>query len=364
MATTSSDTKERNFCFAYRGSPLKTALFEGLYFAHVEGTYCSDDGLWYVSVSLDRSHGRRAANIANIIDTYNEKVDALETVEPVTIPQMASLITCFKVTSSKNHILNRISADSKTNPMYWIWDKKSKDRKPTSVTISKPASAKKPQVPEIPIRTGLEGLARELNLDPKIIDMQGAYSMISLNYFSLHNEHLKNSGEFEAVDKAFLKDQLSRYFHKELAFVSSPYTPSLKKLKTGSTNTIAALVATNGGVSDDFNFIREDRGVEQPELNPYTSLNVANDTICAYFREMLPKWLQMTHVDSVEIAAKDIVTSINGGSGGGTYRSTCIAGFLRPFIAENLIRPADNQTSAKPSRYIINVKKMAQKLEI
>jgi hypothetical protein len=371
MSTTSSDTKERNFCFAYRGGPLKTTLFEGLYFSKAEGTYCRDDGLWYAVVSLDRSHGRRAANVSNIIDDYNERVSSeLDKVDPISIPQMSSTITCFKMTgpSSKNHILNRVSADSKTNPMYWVWDKKS-----SKVTNGKPINpksktGKKQQIQEIPIKTGLEGLARELNLEPKSIDMQGAYMTISRNYFAAHNEHLKNSGQFEGSDKEFLKDQLSRYFHKELAFVPNPFKPtastSLKKLKIGTTNTIAALVATNGGTVEDFNFIQEDKVSSVTEPNPFTSSNVPNNTICLYFKEMLPRWLQMTQVDSVEIAARDIVTSLNGGSGGGTYRSTCVAGFLRPFILENLIKPADNQPSAKPSRYIVDVKKMAKKLEI
>jgi hypothetical protein len=373
MATAASDTKERNFCFAYRGCPLKTALFESLYFTRAEGTYCRDDGLWYVSVSLDRSHGRRAANISNILDDYNEKIsDPNEKVDPVEIPQMSASITCFKVTgpSSKNHILSRISSDSKTNPMYWVWDKKSKNRKQSSASISNPtkATGKKQQAPESPIKTGLEGLARELNLEPKSIDMQGAYMTISRNYFATHDEHLKNSGQFEGSDKEFLKDQLGRYFHKELAFVPNPFKPtanaSLKKLKIGSANTIAALVATNGGTVEDFSFIREDTVTPVTEPNPYTSSSVPNNTICLYFKEMLPRWLQMTQVDSVEIAARDIVTSLNGGSGGGTYRSTCVAGFLRPFILENLIKPADNQPSAKPGRYIVDVKKMAKKLEI
>ena len=382
-----SDTKERNLCFAYQGEPLQSTQFECLYFHNAQGTYCREDGMWYIRISLDRNHGRRAVNIPNIIDEYNEKVDARYRIKPASIPGMPSIITCFKSTgpSSKNHILNKLYADSKSNSTYWCWNKKTPP--PTSQQDSRSAAEGSPpkrkhaskaslshpkmNTAEPPITTGLEGLAREMNLDPSILDMQGAYIQIARNYYTVHNTTLRNTGQFEAKDKDFLAGEMGRYFHSESAFVTKPFDPSTcgsssKKIKRGSNSTVAALVAANGGSASDFDFIREDQDAPlsaQSEPNPYTSCNGPNDTICSYFRGVLPQWLQRTHVETVEIAAKDIVTSLNGGHEGGTYRSTCVPGFLRPFVSENLIRPAD-ASSAKPTRYIVNVKGMARKLNL
>lgn len=366
-----TDTKERNFCFVYRGEALQPTLFESLHFQSAEGAYCTEDGMWYVRVSLDRNHGRRVINVPNILEDYNEKVQERDRIMPVHISQMALTITCFKTTgpSSSNHILCRIKADSKTNPTYWRWDHK----KPSEVMSAKPAAGSTTKHPKskarakqsleaIPVRTGLEGLARELSLDPNGIDMQGAYATISRNYFAATDTTLPSSGQFNASDRDFLLNQLSRYFSKEMAFVAKPFGVSGGKQKHQKTaGTIAALVAVNGGSSNDFDFICADP-VSSPkmELNPFVPAE-PNESICAYFRQMLPNWLTRSQVDHVEIAVRDIVTALNGGNDGGAYRSTCIPGFLRPFVSEGLIKPVD-KTSARPSRYIVDVKGMAEKL--
>jgi hypothetical protein len=369
-----SDTKERNFCFVYKGESLKPALFENLHFQSAEGMYCREDGMWYVRISLNRNHGRRAINIPNTVDEYNEKVAEKDRIHPTHIPQMPSIITCFKSTgpSANNHVLRRIKLDSQTNPTYWRWERKAsstfKEKTTTSTSKTpKPRKSSEHVVDNTPIKAGLEGLVRELSLNPNTLDMQGAYTIISRNYFSDHNIHLNNSGQFDSKDREYLIHQLCRYFSKELAFVSKPFNASsngvnAQKIKDNPTGTIAALITTNGGSADDFGFIHETQPLTQvhEELNPSTE---PNDTISSYFREMLPRWLKKTQVENVEIAVRDIVTALNGGSDGGTYRSTCIPSFLRPFINENLIKSSDI-TSSRPSRYIVNVKGMAAKLGI
>ena len=141
--STASDTKERNFCFAYKGDPPQSAVFEDLHFQLAEGAYSREDGLWYVKVSLDRNHGRHAVNIPNVIEEYNELVEDSRKLHPVKITQMQSTVTCFKTTgpASKNHITNRISQDSKTNPTYWRWE----NSKPAarSKQSTKPTTPKK-----------------------------------------------------------------------------------------------------------------------------------------------------------------------------------------------------------------------------
>jgi hypothetical protein len=372
-----SDTKERNFCFVYKGEALQALLFEDLHFQHAEGMYCREDGMWYVRVSLSRNHGRRAVNIPNILDEYNEKVQEKNRIQPIAIPSMQFAINCFKTTgpSANNHILRRIQADSKSNPTYWKWE--SKPPRNTATQKAKAAvSGVKPHIKKIvphkkthetPIKTGLEGLVRDLNLNPNTLDMQGAYTTISRNFFANCNAQLGSSGQFDAKDRDFLLNQLSRYFSKELAFVSKPFDASATNIskKTKASGTIAALVATNGGSAHDFEFVRggqeDDEALLDKEPNPFASTE-PNETICLYFREMLPRWL---HVDSVEICTRDIVIALNGGGGGCTYRSTCIPSFLRPFIGENLIKAADTTASStRPSRYIINVKGMATKLKM
>jgi hypothetical protein len=368
------DTKERHFCFVYRGEALRPALFESLHFQNAEGAYCREDGLWYVRVSLDRTHGRRAVNIPNIIDEYNEKVADKDRIQPTAIPQMQSIISCFKTTgqSATNHIVRRLQADSKTNPTYWKWEHKPARPKPRPPLTPKAASFKsqpKKAAPQhAPIRTGLEGLVRDLNLDPNTLDMQGAYTNVSRNYMLTYNTQLSNSGQFDASDRDFLLNELSRYFSKELAFVTTPFGGKKTRNDKAGSGTVAALVAANGGTADDFKFICSDQTTrpqeereEEEERPPSTE---PNETISVYFREMLPRWLQRPHVENVEIAARDIVIALNGGSGGGTYRSTCIPSFLRPFINDNLIKSADTALSTRPARYIVDVKGMAAKLNI
>jgi hypothetical protein len=72
------DTNLRNFCFAYHGEALKTSILESLHAASAEGVFIEQDGNRYAKISLDRSHGRRPANIPNIITEYNSKMGSLD----------------------------------------------------------------------------------------------------------------------------------------------------------------------------------------------------------------------------------------------------------------------------------------------
>lgn len=493
------DHKERNFCFAYRGEQLQPSLFDDLHFQSAKGTYCIEDGLWYVSVTLARGHGRRASGIPNVLEEYNRHCcsgDGTENrkIHPVHLPQMPSSVVCFKATDpgTNNVILNRIHADRRNNPAYWTWDRKKSRAAPPSPAPTdprgdeahhhhqdddeaakhahqpdqtRPAKKRKPRTrmpaatssedappPDIPdngtppperrrqaphpkerhgrqgkaacddyrgpIKMGLEGLARELNLNPAELDMKSAYISISRSYFAAHQKYLGASGQFNAADRSFLVDELARFFSDKLQYVSRPFRAAaagadgggsgasataarkllLLRRGGGSESILAALAAANGGSVDDFEFLREDSsssaelaadgeagakdtGVNQdppPEKkrkspqeegpNPFVP-ETPNDTICAFFRGILPRWLQQQHqggaheVQTVEIAARDIVTALNGGKDGGAYRTTCVAGFLRPFVLDGLIRPMDEQLG-RPSRYRVNIRGVAAKLGI
>ena len=351
-----TDTKERNLCFAYKGGSIQTSILESLHIQYAEGTYCREDGLWHTRISLNRNHGRRVINIPSIIEEYNDKATEQNKIHPVSVPQMQSIITCFKTTgpTATNHILRRIQLDSKSNPAYWRWDHKTSHIK--TKTLPHKVQKSKATQQLAPIKTGLEGLARELNLDPGVLDMQGAYALISHNYFVDRQTPLGNSGQFEAKDRAFLLEQLSRYFSKELVFVSEPFSaPASKKIKDSVAARVSNLVAISGG---------SDRTtISGTPLLETDQQEEPNETICAYFKGILPQWLQTPHEESVEISVRDMVIALNGGGGGGTYRSTCAPGFLRPFICARLIKPVDT-TSGLPARYIINVKGMAEWLKI
>ena len=62
-------------------------------------------------------------------------------------------------------------------------------------------------------------------------------------------------------------------------------------------------------------------------------------------------------------APADIVRELNGGElACGTYRSTCVPGFLRPFITEGLIQVEDE--TKRPWSYLVDIKGVAAKLHV
>jgi hypothetical protein len=215
----------------------------------------------------------------------------------------------------------------------------------------------------------LEGLARELNLDPSVLDMQGAYAKISQNYLELRGAQLGTTGQFEADDKVFLLDQLTRFFHREMAYSTKPFEAPTGHRKLGlasrPSKTIAALAARNGGSVEDFEFIHSKPEVQQAdaelkEPNPFIPLR-PNETISVCLQRMTTHWLRNPALETVEISAGDIVRELNGGPlACGTYRSTCVPGFLRPFIAEGLIRVKDEKE--RPWSYVVDVRGVANKL--
>jgi hypothetical protein len=367
-----ADTKERNFCFAHKGGQISTEVLETLHVIRAEGTFCGENGNWFVRVSLHRNYGRRAANIPNIIDDYNTKADSR--IEVVPVNSSSPKFICFKTVGQvdSNPILYRINTDSQSNATYWKWEVKKErqpGKRPAASKSTRSTTGKRTKLNAgARITTGLEGLARELNLDPPTLDMQGAYTKISQNYFALRGEQLSSTGQFEAEDKAFLLDQLGRFFNREMAYSTKPFEAPTGHRKLGiasrPTKTIAALAARNGGTVEDFEFVRKSE-IQQvdavlKEPNPFIPLR-PNVTISACLQKMVTHWLRNPALETVEVSANDIVRELNGGSiACGTYRSTCVPGFLRPFITDGHIRIKDEKE--RPWSYIVDVKGIAAKL--
>jgi hypothetical protein len=166
-----SDRKEHHFCFAYKGDRMRIMPFEAMHFVNVQGT-STLDGYPLVRISLHRKNGRRASTIFNVLHEYN----ALSGTDPIAPVKMApQLITCFRTTQmpDDNPILLRIEADRVTSSRYWCWDAVEQD------TPAKPCNKKKGSF------AGLEGLVRELNLDPSGLCMQSAYDQVAKAYFQV-----------------------------------------------------------------------------------------------------------------------------------------------------------------------------------
>ena len=162
-----SDNKQHHFCFAYHGNRMRSAPFESLHFVRVQGT-CTDEGLQLVRVTLHRKNGRRAATIPRILDEYN-RLSETDPIVPVHAFNLPAKVTCFKSTRSalSNPLLYRIEHDqNSSHKAYWSWELNTAP--PSDVKVQKPA-----------LLAGLEGLVRELNLDPSTLCMQSAYDEIT-----------------------------------------------------------------------------------------------------------------------------------------------------------------------------------------
>jgi hypothetical protein len=169
-----SDRKEHHFCFAYKGQRMRVTPFERLHFVNVQGT-STLDGYQFVRISLHRRNGRRASTILNVVHEYN----TLSGTDPITPVKIASqqLITCFKTTQlpDDNPILLRIEADRRSSARYWCWN-------PVQEQLPTPTNKKQFKKGAF---AGLEGLVRELNLDPTILCMQSAYDAVANAYFQV-----------------------------------------------------------------------------------------------------------------------------------------------------------------------------------
>ena len=375
-----SDSKERNFCFIYKGEPVRREVLEALHIIRAEGTYSGEDGHQYVQMSLHRKFGRRAANIPNVIEEYNANVGEQAQINPVQLNQQTPKIICFKTVGSteRNPILYRISSDSKINPLYWKWDMQPDQRKgktlpsaSTSIPLKLTQKKRRKLDATAPITTGLEGIAKELNIDPTALDMQAAYTTISRNYLQAKGVQLSTAGQFNAADKTFLKDQLSRFFHREMAYTAKPFEPPKGHGKLGvhsqPNKTIAALVAHNGGSRSDFEFINGTKAsaLQQvapalKEPNPFVPSH-PNETICSCLRSMTSRWLRNPDLETVEVTTTDFIRELNGGHSCGAYRTTCVLGFLRPFIADGLVEIKDEMQ--RPHSYIVKVQGVAARLQ-
>ena len=170
-----SDRKEHHFCFAYKGERMRITPFEAMHFVNVQGT-STLDGYQFVRISLHRKNGRRTSTIFNVLHEYNA-LSGTDPITPVKLTQQP--ITCFKTTQSPddNPILLRIDADRISSSRYWCWDSAEQD---TTAPVNTKACIKKKAC-----FAGLEGLVRELNLDPSTLCMQSAYDQVAKAYFQV-----------------------------------------------------------------------------------------------------------------------------------------------------------------------------------
>ena len=303
------DNKEHHFCFAYKGERMRITPFESLHFQNVQGT-STIDGMQLIRISLHKRNGRRANTIPKIIKEYNEK-SGTDPVVPVKASGMDQEIACFKI-GQTNAILLRIEMD-RSSSRFWSWD--APLHKPTARSGSKRLGAS--------IHTGLEGLVRELNLDPSTLCMQSAYDQVAKAYFQIKGTELKNSGAFPAEDKEFILAELRRHFDRERMFIVAP--PSKEPMNT------AAKAITNENFMADFQFKKGNSSdqVAEPTLN---------ETVVRFFTRVAPK-----RSGVIQMTFKEILDEFNSESVG-IYRRTCILPFMQPLIEEGVVEVVDSQS--------------------
>lgn len=313
LHTHMSNNKEHHFCFAYRGERLRVTPFQELHFANVQGT-STLDGMQLVRVSLERKNGRRACTIPKLVQEYNEK-SGTDPVVPIAMPGMAQLITCFKTNRPMDGmpILLRIEMDRVTSSRYWRWDAPEEPK----------SSVKKTKNPRF---AGLEGLVRELNLDPASLCMQSAYDQVAKTYFQVKGVELKNSGTFPASDKDFLLAELRRHFDRERMFIVAP--PRAEELSAA-----AKAIVTDGRLMDEDVRFKASQADPTPKAAP-------NRVVVAFFEKMLPVWAD---APVVEVTFKQVLTEFNS-ENAGIYRSTCVLPFMAPFISSGSVETTGEGT--------------------
>jgi hypothetical protein len=280
---------------------MRVTPFEELHFANVQGT-STLDGLQLVRVSLERKNGRRAGTVPRLVQEYNEK-SGTDPVVPVPMPGMEQLITCFKTSRPMDGlpILLRIEMDCASSCRYWRWDAPPKEQEAPRKQSKKPRFA------------GLEGLVRELNLDPSSVCMQSAYEKVAKTYFQVKGTELKNSGTFLASDREFLLSELRRHFDRERMFIVAP--PTNEDL-----NTAARAIITDGRLMDDD--VRFKAEHTPPKSTP-------NLVVLDYFDTMLRVWAD---TPIVEVTFKQVLAQFNS-ENAGIYRRACVVPFMSPFTA-------------------------------
>jgi hypothetical protein len=115
-----SDNKERHLCFAHVGARLDASKFKALHVARASGTQVAG-GVQYTRLTLQRSQGRRAAQLEGVVAAYNRAAEL--PVAPVAVPPHADLVLAFSTTDPhSNAIVARIEADREGGgPGYWEW---------------------------------------------------------------------------------------------------------------------------------------------------------------------------------------------------------------------------------------------------
>lgn len=122
-----SDNKERHLCFAHVGARLDVSKLPALHVERASGTQLAG-GVQYTRLTLQRSHGRRAAQLKGVVAAYNKAAEL--PIAPVAVPPHTDLVLAFSTMDSHaNAIVARIDADREggagwewpATPRYTLW---------------------------------------------------------------------------------------------------------------------------------------------------------------------------------------------------------------------------------------------------
>lgn len=313
--------KEHHFCFAHRGERMQETLFDRLPFQYAQGIR-TDDGIQLVSISLQRNKGRRESNISNLISEYNALLPSInKAVVPICFAPLGKPIVCFNAQNKSNPIMDLITrrvnhqrtlypmfntnATLQANSTYWRWEAGGEappKKRKTSSTMN-----------------GFESLVRELNLNPRTINMQSAYESIITKCATKHGLTLDSRSHTQHRD--ILLKEMRIMFEKELAYIVSPPIGVLDAKATALT-----------GETD----LMHDLGLSEASSLPDPKIN---DTVKTALANMLPNWERRAWV---QMTFAELLTEFNRTSEG-IYRRSSVIPFTKPLV-DARIATIDDET--------------------